>query len=427
MFDPISYKKARDVEDKLSLKTSQIEKTLKDYQATLAGINPNQEAKQSVSDYGIVSLPKNSANGQASVGLKGLTVTNLVQNGNFANGTTGWTSGDSAYTLSSNNNELVATVNNLLDYADIRRSVNIVVSKKYYCVFWIKPQYSNATYVRLGGVTAPSVTPIAGMWNRISAIITPVDNSRLCCRHLTHTNYAKGDEVYFADVMVIELPDSFDGDLETCDKIFANWFDGTKSVQGACRVRGTESTLYLQGPELRSCPNGVRDEIRKSANGGYELVQRVAEDGTELLEPIITPIPSSGTLLSNPSGTVYIEPVLSVAGLYEDVGIPVTNSDYPIDTLERIYKIDFVTGIETELPASDAVVAENGLSFTHPELTKGDIVFFTYFYPAEYPHGELTVNYYDTRYTVKDSVTGKFYKWEISVANGTPSIDLVEV
>jgi len=55
------------VADEHRLKIAKLEKELNDYKSTLAGMNPNQEAKQNVNGYGIISLPKNAANGQVSV------------------------------------------------------------------------------------------------------------------------------------------------------------------------------------------------------------------------------------------------------------------------------------------------------------------------------------------------------------------------
>jgi hypothetical protein len=55
------------------LKIAQVEKALNDYKATLQQINVNQEATQSVTGYGIISLPPNAANGQVSVTLFGNT------------------------------------------------------------------------------------------------------------------------------------------------------------------------------------------------------------------------------------------------------------------------------------------------------------------------------------------------------------------
>ena len=42
----------------------------------MASVNVNQEAKQKATGYGIVSLPKNAANGQVSAVVKGNTITN---------------------------------------------------------------------------------------------------------------------------------------------------------------------------------------------------------------------------------------------------------------------------------------------------------------------------------------------------------------
>lgn len=146
----------------------------------------------------------------------------------------------------------------------------------------------------------------------------------------------------------------------------------------------------------------------------------------QLAEPIITPIQVSGTLLSNPSGTVYVEPVVADAGIYDE-GISVLHQDLPIDYVEKLSRVDFTTGLETELEVSTVIINEDKKGFTHPELEDGDIVFFSYFYDRESTLGETEIEYYDSRYVIKDSVTDKFYKWQISVADGVPSIKLVEV
>jgi hypothetical protein len=237
----------------------------------------------------------------------------------------------------------------------------------------------------------------------------------------------------------------------------------------------TESTQYITAKdeegniaELRSLPNGTKDEIRVSEN---KLIKRIgdktnvasgtvidysdmttggqfvayASDGTsqvgvkgdtltitattltyQLATPIEIPIQTSGSLVSYPSGTVYIEPYVADAGIYADK-MTVLHQDLPIKALEKLSKIDFMTGLETELDVSDAVIAEDKLSFTHPGLDYGDIVFFEYQYDRESTIPEMEVEYYDSRYVIKDSVTGKIYKWQITVANGVPSIELTEV
>lgn len=147
----------------------------------------------------------------------------------------------------------------------------------------------------------------------------------------------------------------------------------------------------------------------------------------QLAEEVVTPIQTSGSLISYPNGTVYIEPVTNVAGIYKDK-ISVLATELPIHSVDKISKIDFTTGNETLLDVSKAAIASDKLSFTHPNLTSGDIAFFEYYYPQDITTiGNMEVEYLDSRYTLKDSVTNKFYKWEISVADGVPSINLVEV
>src|SRR5690606_31488368 len=107
----------------------------------------------------------------------------------------------------------------------------------------------------------------------------------------------------------------------------------------------------------------------------------------QLAEPEIIPIEVSGNIVSYPSGTIYIECVVPDAGIYTDK-MEVLYSDLPIKALEKISKVDFVTGLETELDITAAVIAEDKLSFTHPDLSEGDIVFFEYEYDVESTEGE---------------------------------------
>jgi hypothetical protein len=240
----------------------------------------------------------------------------------------------------------------------------------------------------------------------------------------------------------------------------------------------TESTQYVvakdeQGniAELRSLPNGTKDEIsvtnrklikrigEKSniANGMVIDFADMAEGGTyyawnddgetetgvkgdtlgidattliyQLATPIEIPIQTSGSLVSYPSGTVYIEPFVADAGIYADK-MEVLYSDLPIKALEKISKVDFATGLETELDVSKTVIAGDKLSFTHRNLEAGDIVFFVYEYDRESTVGETEISYYDSRYVIKGE-DDKFYQWEIEakLVEGviTPSIKLVEV
>ena len=90
----------------------------------------------------------------------------------------------------------------------------------------------------------------------------------------------------------------------------------------------------------------------------------------------------------------------------------ITNTDYPIKTLEKIVKINS-DGSQTNLAVSDATVDSGGLSFTHTSLTSGDKVWFSYVYDvANLFKSKTTVTFYDNRNVVSGSgtTTGKIYK-----------------
>jgi hypothetical protein len=223
--------------------------------------------------------------------------------------------------------------------------------------------------------------------------------------------------------------------------------------------------------ELRSLPNDAKDEIdvvsrrlikrigekTNVSNGTVINYTDMAENGTyyawnedgetetgikgdtlgidattliyQLAEPVEMPIQVSGSLISHPNGTVFIEPIVADAGVYADK-MEVLHEDLPIKAIEKVSKVDFMTGVETELDIEGIVIAENQLSFTHPDLTEGDIVFFVYEHGAESTIPETEISYYDSRYVIKGE-DDKFYQWEIEakLVEGviTPSIKLVEV
>ena len=146
----------------------------------------------------------------------------------------------------------------------------------------------------------------------------------------------------------------------------------------------------------------------------------------QLATPVEIPVQVSGTLVGYSSGTVYWEPMVADAGVYAGK-MDILNTSLPIKRIEKLSKVDYATGVEYELDPAQAVISADKLSFTHPSLSNGDIVFFIYEYNNETTIPEMAVQYYDSRYVVKDTETGKFYKWNIVVANGQPSIELVEV
>lgn len=401
---------------------------IKEVENTLNSININQETTNTASGYGTISLPKNAANGGMSVKLEGLTAENLIVNGDF-NSSEGWTTTPQANIV---NGELVHT--SLAGYGWSQNFDTSIGDKIYWggIVYSLTENPANDIYstpfihfnktTKLSNQTS---TPL-----RLSAIGTATELST----EIRLNSYYDGKVNHrFDKIFAINLTKTFgagnEPDLATCDAMFSDYFEGVKSFVSTGRVRSVgknglnPTALYLTAPELRS--NGtVKDEIRKGANG-YELVKRISDvDGTVLATPVISPISHGGVLNSAENGTVYHEPVIADAGVY-GTNMAILLTDYPISSIEEIIKHE--DGVDTYLNASTAVIAPDGLSFTHPDLTDGDLVLFTYAYDKESTSGNITATFYDSNVVKIDTATGTAYKIEDVVTNGVLTRTLTEV
>ena len=363
------------------LKVAKVEKDINDYKQVMSQVNVNQEAKQNVSGYGVVSLPKTSANGQVSVSIFGNTETD--EEGN----TKSTISASRLKSVSEDESEV--STQYLPNVGELRSLPN-----------------GTKDEIKVSGGKAELV-------KRVS------DDYLVQANNVVYLSSSISP--HFNVVMIENLPN-------------INWgYDalGVVRIEGASQFVGSyENGTVNDVGKFRVTTLGVGILVEKNK---YTNLTQAKEDITnnlsltyQLAEPIVTPIEVSGTLLSSPSGTVYVENVVADAGIYEN-GISVLHQDLPIKNVEKLSKVDFMTGVETDLDVTKCEVSEDSLVFTHPDLTDGDIVFFTYYYDVESTLGETTLEYYDSRYVLKDDVTGKFYKVVQKVSDGELVNELVEV
>ncbi len=533
--------------DTVKLKVAKLEQEVKRYKELYEQSNPTQSPRVTSTGYGVVSLPKNAANGQVNVIVKGLTATNLLAHDKFEGRT-------SAYTVQDLGDRFRCINDGAADRYNYFNNTgqNISIGDKVYIRakflvntngngFWPLDWYPAV------GLAASVDKEVFTDYEEntvyeVSVVLTATDNrDKIIFTFQVPEGSTNGHywDIY-KDCIAINLTKTFgagnEPTKEECDRIFANWFNGTKSTVGAMRLKSVSedetetSTAYVVAKdeegniaELRSLPNGVKDEV--SSRGvwtkavsdtktitGSNIVSIITtganvdsvwtarnlypdrsawlnnidgkvkipgkhevkasdsthwdktesingfaslEDGMlrfyfakgefanlaeaqayfnanpitltyQLATPIEIPIQVSGSIVSYPNGTIYIERILPDAGVYTDK-ITILHQDAPIKRLDKLSKVDFMTGVETELDINQAEISEDKLSFTHPELSEGEIVFFEYEYDVESTEGETEVEFYDSRYVVKDTETGKFYKWYIVIAIGQPSIELVGV
>ena len=165
------------------------------------------------------------------------------------------------------------------------------------------------------------------------------------------------------------------------------------------------------------------------AKGTYSSLAQAqtALAGTKILYQLATPIETeimaNGSILGSSKATVYVDDAISDVKLYTS-NIVVSTA---IKTLNQIIKLN-IDGSQTNLPISNATISGDGLSFTHTQLTSGDIVFISYNYVnTNNFYGNSVITYFDSRYIIADNANGKTYRWSISSTNGVASITLVEV
>ena len=515
--------------DTVKLKVAKLEQEVKRYKELYEQSNPTQSPRVTSTGYGVVSLPKNAANGQISVSVKGNTWTNRAGIGDTSPQTienldsaktylliktdggtvnvdavdtavpakiTGktstvltWASGKIAlYELSTAEAALTeAQLGARYHYVSGTKSTicgkTVSVNKNLISTNltdWeqgtispttgenatVTTRLRNKKFARVGGLRTVKISVAAG-YGSISYFEYDVNKSflRYTSSAMGHTGITTLSNTKYIRT-IISKGDGTDTITVNDDLLLAKPQLEYNTVATTWEPNIETSSYTPSGEPLRSLPNGTKDEISNGkhiqrigtktnvvsgtvinyadmADGGQYYAwndngetetgikgDTLGIDATQLTyqlaTPIEIPIQTSGSLVSYPSGTVYIEPFVADAGIYTDK-MSVLHQDLPIKALEKISKVDFETGVETELDPAQAIIAADKLSFTHPDLEAGDIVFFVYEYDRESTVGETEIEYYDSRYTIKDSVTDKFYKWNVTVADGVPSIELVEV
>ena len=188
-------------------------------------------------------------------------------------------------------------------------------------------------------------------------------------------------------------------------------------------------TLYFNGMYLFDIQiDNLKDELINVVDGtssGGSATQ--FSDGTilyTLATPEIIPISYGGILNSAENGTVYHEQVIADAGVY-GTNLPILLPDYPIASIEEIIKYE--DGVDTYLNVATAVIASDGLSFTHPNLASGNLVLLTYAFDKESTNGNITATFYDSNVVKIDTVTGKAYRINEVITNGVLTRTLTEV
>lgn len=188
----------------------------------------------------ITSLPAN-ADGQLSVSLGGRTATNIVTNGNFANGTTGWVA-PAGGSISATGNELSSTAVATGTFVFQTLSPTTIAEHLYYGRAKVKT-ISNLVALRIG--TTASFHSGNGLYQTLSVVHKATNPAHSL--NVIDNRTSGWDFIKIMEAMAIDLTATFGAGNEPtvaqCNAMFPNWFDGTKSTLSV-RARSVGKNLF---------------------------------------------------------------------------------------------------------------------------------------------------------------------------------------
>lgn len=176
-----------------------------------------------------------------------------------------------------------------------------------------------------------------------------------------------------------------------------------------------ESKMYFNTEPLYA--NNILYDKIFYRNGKYYHQYRVAAGGLAITTAYDTEVETNGQFLALSEGTVTYEPWFPDIGIYTDK-FTLTKA---ITAVKELYKYG------SETPITDAVIAEDGLSFTSASLTDGDLAYGVFEF-EEPLRPLMTIKSRNDDATVVDTSTGTAYTFRPVVTDGViASWELTEV
>ena len=396
--------------------------------------NPTGIARNSLASKLIEStVPVDAIQGGATVIYGGMTLKNWIVDGDFAEGSELWEGSDGAVTFAGG----ICSVTGDGVSGEVGLSQETGLSYVSGMTVYVKAKFrvTNAACssidVALSGgnevTTQMQASPTENEWYTISKVVTitngtPDDPVLITLAASYADGTAAEGKVMEVDQMILIHLDAYGLQASLVTDIDAlleaGYFDGEANVI-AQRVKSTDAYggnatyLWVEPITLRRNADGVMDTV---VNGTH--IQRLDEDGVALAEPVSTPGVASGILVLYPGGKVKLEPALKDTACYKDK-FEISRTGFPIASLESIKVLDPASGRYTVISTVGAVIAANGLTFTHPDLSTGDIVEAVYLWSYSGVLGENTYGYLKDPLIAYDATAEKYYKIFPTVSDGT--------
>lgn len=170
-----------------------------------------------------------------------LFATNLVTNGDFSNGTTGWSASGGIISVVGGKLEFIANGGDTGVRFETSTSISTISGNKYYVRFLVNSPKATTVNINIGGQFAIGYPLVSNIDTPISSIITS-NGSLAPFRFYLDTVVSKlisGDKVYSDLVNIVNLTQIFGAGKEPtkeqmdwllAQKYMNSWFDGTKEL-----------------------------------------------------------------------------------------------------------------------------------------------------------------------------------------------------
>ncbi|WP_341877585.1 hypothetical protein [Defluviitalea saccharophila] len=335
----------------------------------------------------VIPIPSN-AKGQIYVGVKGNTVTQIVENGNLSDGITGWASTGGAFNVTNKELSFLASSQNQLVY-----NITPTQIQKYYFRGLIK---SNSNQVALRALTVNVYHSGNGQYELLSGIATTTNISNETSIGIRDERTSGFDTVYGKDFMIVPMIGELANlTVEEMNTRFPHYLTtGTKSTLCSFRMQSKKSdgVVGSEAYVYKEDENGKIIEMNKLVNPTTGEV--VAED--ELNNGTL--YKKTWTVLNVSSGTVINYADMATGGQFEAWG---ANGEHVVgvkgDTLafaatKVIYQLAVSKKYENVVIGSATAYPEGSVYFEygHYEEVDGEKVWI----PAEagtYTEGEKTL------------------------------------
>lgn len=240
-------------------------------------MNPNQEARTTVTGVDTISLPKTAANTGMQVQLFGQSARNLVVNGDFRNGMTGWLMLGAPNTMTITDKLILNGTANASSgiYQDIAASLE----DKLYIAINSTNEGSTFPGLRSYDFGTTNNSQSLGLSNSVNSVITTskIGGIRFYIQQTGGSTYTNAT---IDNVRLINLTATYgagnEPTKEQCDLLFANYFEGTDNVLGTGRVRSVGKNTVTS--------EALQSGIGKSINTSYSWVDLASARSIDYIE-----------------------------------------------------------------------------------------------------------------------------------------------